>query len=535
MEISYEEINKLYMTCREVFKERYADLKSAKDDKFFLLDAIECELCTNTISLCIEMFYSLTDSPAAETSCRSILEALALHRMVSDHCLDEEQIANFKHQSALLFFGNLFSTGKEEELLTKEQEKLIRDKHHWIFENYEEAIKAYKRTYGSKFDDGASRAAIWDSLFFANKDPSRKKRQKFSDICKDYLINTKTDKTGAMYDRVSFFAHPWYVDNPEDLKTIIAARQKDIALCYEAAREFFINRMDAVSDDARSMLDDLASIGFHAKRADDIKDACFGLFAMAIGPNGDTKGHISYTALCMYFLRSILFEMNILSGLGYYEIALSKFQTIAEFWGINGLINSTEDIAQRKAIQQAFDYSTRVQLHKQWPFRDFLAKVPFKGDDVLKAAYDAAPCHSAISFEDYLDKIKNGKDSFLFLRPFYSEQGTGFLDLARSASSKTFLPNRQSRSKEFMLSYFFSIDFHHATGFCYTLSKDTWPLLSHEALIGIYESLLVFAMFAGRSSDEAALAARPVIQGLTNLVKEEQEEIKDLSLKYPEC
>ena len=528
MKIDKKEINKLYIACRDSFKEHYALLRETDDDKLFLIEALECEQCANTISLCLELFYEFLDSPAVETSCRSILEARSLLKMVYAGDLDDEQIANFKHQSALLFYGNIFETGNHEteRLLTEEQDIAMRKKIHWIVEDYERALEAYKRKYGSKFDESASRVATWDSLFFTSDDPSRKKRQTFTKLFNKYMKDIEGSE--AMYNRVSFFAHPWFVDNLRDFSSITIARQRDVMLCLGVAEEVFAARMNAIPDDADGIEPDLAAIGYDMEKGKAISSACFGLFDMAIGSNG----HMSYTALCMRFLNHILFEMNVLNGLGYYEIALSKFQTVSELWGINGLINSTKDISTWKAIQQAFDYSTRIQLQKLSTTRGIFKDIPLEGQDSLKAAYDASPYKAAISFDEYANGIE--KNSFSFLCPFYPEDGTTFLDLARAASNKTFLPNRPNRSKDFMLAYFFSIDVHHATGFCYTENRDCWALLSHEALIGIYESLLVFAMLAGTSSDKAALAVRPVIQGITKLVDEEQTELNRLLLKYPE-
>ena len=532
MDIDKNEINKLYIASRDLFKTRYEELKKTDDDKFFLIDALECELCANTLSLCLELFLNMEDSPSTETSCRSILEALSLRRMINDGCLDEGQIKNFKHQSSLLFYGNIFETSnlEKDKLLSDEEDAAMRKKIRWIVEDYQRAIDAYKKKYGDGFDESSSRIVTWDSLSFASEDLSRKKRKSFTSICRDYLKKrTRMDPSGTMYNRISLFAHPWYVDNLDDFNAIVLERKKDILLCYESARKFFSGRMDSIPDETPGIESDLATIGNDMEKAELIKSACCGLFDMAMGSNG----HMSFTALCMRFLKQILFEMNILNGLGYPEIALSKFQTVSELWGINALINDTENASQWKAIQQAFDYSTRLQMYKPSVKADRFKSIPLKDRDFLKSAYDASAYKTAISFDEYASGIE--KNSFLFLRPFYPEDGTTFLDLARAASNKTFLPNRPNRSKDFMLAYFFSIDVHHATGFCYTENRDCWALLSHEALIGIYESLLVFSMFVGISSDSAALVAGPIIQRITKLVDDELAEIKVLSLKYPEC
>lgn len=524
----YKEINRLYIVCRELFKERYAELRSTEDKKLSFIDALECELCANTISLCVELFCGLIDSPAVETSCRSILEARSLLKMVHAGDLTDEQIFNFENQSKLLFYGNLFETGNKGQngLFTDEEEKAMRKKIHWIVQDYEGAVETYKQKYGAEFDERVRRAAIRNGLFFTSNDPSKKKRETFTTLFKHYMQDV--DGAGKMYNRVSFFAHPWYLDNLDDFNSVGLARQKDIKRCFEIVQEFFAERINSISDDGNGLAFDLTQVGYHMERGETISSVCSNLYDMAIG----TNGRMSYTALCFGFLKNILFEMNVLNGLGYPELALSKFQTVCELWGINGLVNSTENIPQWKAIQQAFDYSTRIQLHKLSPTLDIFANVPTKGQDSLKAAYDAAPYKSAIPFEDYYRGIEG--DSFSFLRPFYPEEGTNFLDLARSATSKTFLSNRPNRSKEFMVAYFFSIDVHHATGFCYTENRDCWALLSHDALASIYEGLFVFGMHLVAASDQTAFAMRPNILPMEELISAETEEINELSLKYPE-
>ncbi len=49
MNIEIKDINKLYIACRKSFKEYYADLMMTSDDKQFLMDALQCEVCANAI------------------------------------------------------------------------------------------------------------------------------------------------------------------------------------------------------------------------------------------------------------------------------------------------------------------------------------------------------------------------------------------------------------------------------------------------------------------------------------------------------
>ena len=527
MGVDNKTINSIYTACRELFRERYAELRSTRDKKLLFVDALECELCANAISLCVEYFLGLIDSPAIATSCRSILEARSLLKMFYAGNLDDEQINNFEHQSSLLFYGNLFETGNQEcdKILTKEEEDLLREKAYWIVEDYDRAIEAYKKKYGAKFDDAAAHAAVREGLFFASSNPSKSKRKTFTNLFNKYM--TDIDGSGMMYKRVSFFAHPWYIDNLGDLNSVIEAKQKDVERCLQIVQEMYNEKINSITGNESGIEHDLASIGNHEERAQDIRYACSKAYDMAIGSNG----HISYTAFSFRVLKNVLFEMNILNGLGYPELALSKFQSLCEFWGTNALVNNVSGVEQWKAIQCAFDYSTRIQLHKLCQGFDVFRNIPLKGQEVLRSAYDAASHNAVVSYEDYLVGIQ--KDSFSFLRPFYPNANTNFLDLTRAVSNIS-IPNRKNRNKQFMLAYFFSIDVHHATGFCYTENRDCWALLSHYALISIYESFYIFMSIAGTTSDSAAWAARPALVRIEKLIGIEQNESKDLSLKYPE-
>ena len=523
MEIDKKEINKLYIACRESFEEYYADLKQADDNKRFFVDALECEICANAISLCIELYCELIDSPGMETSCRSILEAMALRNMVFLNELDDEQLANFKHQSALLFYGNIFDTAQEERdrLYNDAESELLKKKIHWIVEDYERAMETYREKYGSDLDEKAARDAIRESLFFAAKNPSRLKS--FTTIVNGHLRDF--DKTGTMYQRISFFAHPWYVDSVDDVLAIRSERLKDVYTCLEALQGYFAARLAKVSDGMRGIEEDLSRSKDYLSNAQLIKNVCFHLHGM-------TKNPLSFTSLCYAFLKDLLAEMNILIGLGYHEIALSKFQVACEFWGMNALINNVENPTQLKSIHRMFDYSTRLHLRKVGSPVSRFANIPLKDAESIRAAFTLAPNDLRLSFEEYCRRIK--ADSRAFPCVFIPRERFSYMDFVRLPADLMFPVDHFYQKECFIIGYMFSIDVHHATGFCYTENRDCWATLSHGALYSIYDILIGFVSLFALFSGIAIGTIQPFLKALAGLMDSERRELNELDLKYPE-
>lgn len=516
-----ETLDALYFVCRESFKEDYARLRKADDPKSLLVDALYCEICANTISLCIELSCDLTDSPAMETSCRSILEAIILLRMVIKNELDDEQIANFEKQSALLFYGNLFETAQEkkDELLCDDESELMKKKIDWIVADYKRALEAYRKKYGEKWDERASREAIREGLFFTYKSPSKGKS--FTTLFNKHMKDV--DQNGLMYKRISFFAHPWYLDNLDDLDLLRQERFRDIARCLEIVQQLFTDKLGVASQTHGAIESDLDSLGIHLQRSQAIESICSDLCQKATR----SASPISYTSLCFAFLRDALTEMNIMNGLGYPEMALSKFQSVAEFWAMNALLNNSRGPKEFAALQRAFDYSTRVQIHNLGGFD----KLCLKEEQVLKNAFESAFENPLISFEEY--KANVSKNSLLFLKGEPVDRAPGFLDIVRLGMEIAFPPEHSDKRKGFILSYLFSIDVHHATGFCYTENRDCWLLLSHMGLKGIYESVWLFARLMALPPYEDPTVL-PLCEELIELINGETKEIANLNLKYPE-
>ena len=83
------------------------------------------------------------------------------------------------------------------------------------------------------------------------------------------------------------------------------------------------------------------------------------------------------------------------------------------------------------------------------------------------------------------------------------------------------------------MAYLFCIDVHHATGFCYTRPRDSWVLLSHIALAGIYELLFYHAYVLSLPPNNMPEGKR-LSDRLRLLLDVERLEIKQLELKCPE-
>ncbi len=514
-------LDALYYVCRESFKESYAHLKKTDDDKLFLVDALQCEICANTISLCIELSCDLTNSPAMETNCRSLLEAIILLRMVFRDELDDEQISNFKHQSALLFYGNIFETAKNEKdrLLSDDESDLMMKQIDWIVSDYERALEAYRKRYGEKLNERAQREAIREGLFFTYKNPSKGKS--FTDLFNKYMDDV--DPGRLMYKRISFFAHPWYLESLEDIDLVRRGRFKDIARCLEIVQELYFDKLKETPGADGAIKSDLDSLGVHMQRSQRIESICSELCERC----ARTASTLPFSSLCFAILRDSLTEMNILNGLGYPEMALSKFQSVAEFWAMNALLNNADNPKSFAALHHAFDYSTRVQIHNLGNFET----LPLKSEDVLESAYRNAFQKPSISFEEYKEKVLG--NSLMFLKSESVERAPGFVDIVRDGMEIAFPPGHESKRKGLILSYLFSIDVHHATGFCYSENRDCWLLLSHVGLKAIYECIWIFSMLLGLSSDDDNSVSL-LCQKLAQLANEESQEITSLGLKYPE-
>ncbi len=516
-----ETLDALYFICRESFSADYERLRTADNPKSILVNALRCEVCANAISLCVELRCDLTNSPAMETSCRSILEAIALLRMVEKGELDDEQIANFEKQSALLFYGNLFETAKEkkDELFDDDASDAMKKKMDWIVADCERAFESYRKKYGEKLDEMASRTAIRESLFFTCKDPS--KRNTFTALFKKHMADI--DPKGLMYQRISFFAHPWYLDNLDDLDLVRQDRLKDVGRCVEILQEFFAEELKIAPRTGGSVESDLNALGIHLQRSQAVETICSGLHYTV----SKALPSISYTSLCFAFLRDALTEMNIMIGLGYPEMALSKFQSVAEFWTMNALLNNANGQKEFVALHRAFDYSTRVQMRRLGSFK----KLRLKDEQVLRNAFESAFAAPSISFEEYKTNIS--RNSLFFLKDEPAKKGPALLDIVRLGTEIAFPPEHLVNRKEFVLSYLFSIDVHHATGFCYTENRDCWLLLSHIGLRAIYKSMWIFATLIASLpfGDPIVLS---YCKGLIELIDAETKEIGDLNLKYPE-
>ena len=515
-------LNKLYHVCRKTFRERYELLRQTTDDKLFLANALYCEICANTISLCIELACDLTTSPAMETSCRSILEAITLWRMLQSGDLDDEQIANYQHQSALLFYGNIFDTAEKEKdrFFSDDQSELMKKQIEWIVSDCDRAFEAYRKKYGDKLDERASREAIREGLFFTYKKPSDKKRNTFSKLFNRYV--EELDRSHELYNRISFFAHPWYLDNAEDLDLVKRIRLNDVGRCLEAVQKFLSNEIENIPSAEGAIESGLRSLGSDWSRSETIESICSKLcldFA-------HSARSLPFSSLCFAILRESLIEMNIMNGLGYPEIALSKFQSVAEFWAMNAILNDAADPKKFAALHHAFDYSTRIQMRNLGGFN----QLPLKEEGVLQDAFTNAFEKPSITFDEY--KTNVAKNSLLFLKDERAERNLGFLDVVRSGMEIAFAPEQDDRRKQTILAYLFSIDVHHATGFCYTENRDCWRLLSHLGLRGIYQSIWLFVglMITSPYNDPSL---PPVCKTLIKLIDDETKEIGNLNLKYP--
>ena len=515
-------LDALYSVCRKTFDTNYQQLRQTDDPKLKLVDALYCEICANTISLCVELTCDLTDSPSMETSCRSILEAIILLRMVFREELDQEQIANFEKQSALLFYGNIFDTAKEEEdeLFDKNEAESMKKKIEWIVSDCEGALEAYRKKYGDKFDERASRNAIREGLFFSRKNPAKGKS--FTNLFNSHMSDV--DPKGLMYKRVSFFAHPWYLSDIDDLAWLREERFKDVARCLELVQELFADELENASSSDGAIEHDLDALGVHLKRSQAIESICSDLSQRS--PTSESE--VSFSSLCFAFLRDLLTEMNIMNGLGFPEMALSKFQSIAEFWAMNAILNNADGQKKYAALHRAFDYSTRVQIRNLGGFDE----LGLKEDRVLKNALESAFDNPSISFEDY--KANISKNSLLFLKGEPVESAPSFLDIVRQGVEIVFPPDRINKRKGFVLSYLFSIDVHHATGFCYTENRDCWLYLSHLGLARTYESIWFFVWLMTLPPNEDP-TVKSHLESLIELINDENQEIVNLNLKYPEC
>ena len=520
-----QRLQDIYRAAKDAFDEYYYDLRTTKNEKLFLTDALKCEIYANAISLCLELYYELCDSPGLETSCRSILEALILLRMIDSDELDDEQISNFKHQSALLFYGNLFETAedKKDRILNEELDKLMREKIPWIIEDYDKAMDAYRAKYGAKMDEIAARHAIREGLFFATKNAS--KRKSFTRLFKNHMKDI--DETGALYQRISFFAHPWFLDNMEDFSVVREERLKDAGLCLDLVEEILNDRLTSGKSFSKGIDEEVDEAKDYVLRSQDVENICSRLCDLEL----DTDDPSPFAAFCLAYMRDTLTEMNLLIGLGFSEIALSKFQTICEFWSMYSIIKNAGDSLTTFALQKAFDYSTRIQLQKLG------SKVRTKDVSVLQKAFEDAFENPTISFEEYKESVENGeateKTSLSFLGEVWKGKSKSFIGLVQLAIDDLFPIAHADQKIEFAMAYLFCIDVHHATGFCYTRPRDSWVLLSHIALAGIYELLFYHAFVLSLPPNNMSEGKR-LSDRLRLLLDVERLEIKQLELKYPE-
>ena len=332
------------------------------------------------------------------------------------------------------------------------------------------------------------------------------------------------DPSGNLYQKISTFTHPWYVDNIDDYYLLREERIKDVDFCLKLVKEFLGDRYVDASNQTDGL--DEECVGEYMNRSILIERVCQQLFDKC----QDEWATLSYKALCFSFFRDILTEMNILLGLGYPEIALSKFQMVCEFWAMNSVIENVKTPEALCGLEMAFDYSTRIQLHRQG------SALEIKDAEILKRAYDLAFNNSNLTFEQYKESVEKAGDnsSLYFLGSYWGERKPCMIGLVQLMTETVCFSTSIPKKSDFVMDYLFSIDVHHATGFCYTQNRDCWTLLAHSALKFTYMLLYSFAMMMAIESDEKARAMAMVNEDLKELIETEKQEIRDIELKYPD-
>ena len=135
-------------------------------------------------------------------------------------------------------------------------------------------MEAYRKKYRDELDERASRAAIRESLFFTNNSTKKKKRNTFTKLFEKH--KNDIDPSGNLYQRISTFTHPWYVDNIDDYDLLREERIKDVDFCLKLVKEFLGDRYVDASNQTDGL--DEECVGEYMNRSILIERVCQQLF-----------------------------------------------------------------------------------------------------------------------------------------------------------------------------------------------------------------------------------------------------------------
>ena len=487
------------------------------DDQQYLFYAINFDIISNALSLVIAIETDNLDCFGVDNSCRTIIEAFVVLRMIAAGDISDEQAKIFRYHYAIVDYTNMYKFIDDKLRLHEDFKYVEKDR--------EAAYKAILSLHNCTKSDLKKDPDLDNSNFYLKKKLGGKLR--FSVLLKQYPIFDVCDS--KMYDFFSLFIHPRYEfdfkieESLRNVRTEYVNRVLDYVVSYMSETKLFVldESLNTFKQDFYEnpiLKNNVLNINVMNRVFESIKKkTCY-----------FSEG---YDAFSMFFLdrmREVITDMQVSISLGYKEHIISLFKSTIEYIAVYSLINECETVEKFKKMKLAYCYSSRLQINA---LLGGLGLPAIFGEETiggLRQLFDDyyKEQYSIDNFDLFVKNVTNNA------RYFLNKDNNSFNNIVNKLLDDLY-PNPQER--EFTrLIYRISKDMNHGGGYAFNSSPGLIDSQCRHVQNAIYRYMLYYLNESERTLKENGINVDLTFEKKTFelLAAAEETEIEKVKKEY---
>lgn len=479
-------LNDLYRSLKVHDKEILEHFNDKNlDDQQYLFYAINFDIISNALSLIISMETNNIDTFGVDNSCRTIIEAFVVLKMIAVGDICDEQAKIFRYHYAIVDTANIRKYINDKTKLQEEYKYVEKDR--------QTAYEAIMRFHNCSKNDLKRDTTIDDSNFYLKKKLGSK--LKFSELLRKYSIFKVNEL--EMYDFFSLFIHPRYEFDFAIEESFRKIRRKyidrvlDYVVSYMTETKLFVfdKSINTFKEDFYEnpvLKNNVLNINVINSVFESIKKKT------CIIDNG-------YDAFTLFFLdrmREVIVDMQVSISLGYKEHIISLFKSAIEYIAVYSCINKSEDIETFKKLKLAYCYSSRLQVNSLLEKMNIL---PLFGDETIEGLRKL--------FDDYYKEQYSIDDFDSFInnvtynaRYFLSKDKNTFNNIVNKLLDDLYT-NQSEREFNKMI-YRVSKDMNHGGGYAFNSSPGLLHIMCRHVQNAIYRYMLKLLIATEKTLNE---------------------------------
>ena len=374
-------------------------------DQDYLFYAINSDIISNTLNVIMALETDNVDSVGVDNSCRTIIEAFVVLRMIAEGAISDEQAKIFRYHYAIVDFGNMRKIVDDR---VKEQKD-----YQYVNKDRKKAFEAILKFHNCTMEELMKNKDFDDSNFYLKK--HLKEKINFAALLKEYpVFNFNALK---MYDFFSIFVHPRYEKNIEVESAIRGLRDEYInqiiamVTLYMKDTKLFIFD-ESLNTFKNDFYDNPLLIG-NVQNINDIRNLFENIKAKTCYFDDGVDG---FTMFFLDRIREIIIDMDVSMTFGYKEHVISLFKSAMEYIAFYVAVNETESLEEFKKMKLAYCYTSRLQLDNLIRVLTKESMVGEETENGLKQLYEEyyKDKYQLDSYEEFKKNMRKNARYFLF-------------------------------------------------------------------------------------------------------------------------